>query len=337
MSRRAGPAYRLFLVYLGWGSIFLSCLSRPAVPVRPPASAPAPGEVPPPRERVAALVKRDDPALLKYFVQDEAAGITVRADLEDCEVLYDVRNARPSPDKSRWALDFSVRERGTGAVLRDTLWWTLPDGDAGILLALDDDYLDRWRHYFDLFDRYGAVVTFFVIGEPSSFCREALDRGHDIGCHTRSHLNLLKVSRELFFEEALSTVAAFRQAGIPLRSFAYPFGLSEPWMREALAGTFRIQRGFGVRYHIYSRKDLAAGYIASISIDNIIYKTNAEFESVLTTMLRALKFIGGDSLIPLTTHDIADDADWGISPRRLEFLLQTARDLKLRFYRYGDL
>jgi peptidoglycan/xylan/chitin deacetylase (PgdA/CDA1 family) len=221
-------------------------------------------------------------------------------------------------------------------LLRDTLWWTVPADDAGILLALDDDYQTQWRQYFDLFDRYGAAITFFVIGEVSPFCREALDRGHDIGCHTLNHLNLLKVSPEVFYEETLSTVDGFRRAGIPLRSFAYPFGFSEPWMREALAGVFNVQRGFGVRYRIYSREEIRAGYIASVSIDNILYKTDAEFEAALGAMLRTVKFIGGDSMVPLTTHTIADDADWGISPRRLEFLFQTARDLKLRFYRYGD-
>jgi hypothetical protein len=53
-------------------------------------------------------------------------------------------------------------------------------------------------------------------------------------------------------------------------------------------------------------------------------------------MLRTAKFIGGDSIIPMTTHDISGDADWGISRPRLDYLLRTAAALKLRFYRYGD-
>jgi peptidoglycan/xylan/chitin deacetylase (PgdA/CDA1 family) len=323
--------YLLFLVYLVYGGILLSCASRPAV------STPiSPAEALRPIERFALRVQNDDPALVKYFSQDDAARITVHADAEGFEVEYDIGNVRPSPDHTQWDLDFSVRERESGALLRDTLRWAVPAGNAGLLLALDDDYQTQWRQYFDLFDRYGAVITFFVIGEVSPFCREALDRGHDIGCHTLNHLNLLKVSPEVFYEETLSTVDGFRRAGIPLRSFAYPFGFSEPWMREALAGIFSVQRGFGARYRICNREDLRAGYIASVSIDNIMYKTDAEFETALSTMLRTVKFIGGDSMAPLTTHTIADDADWGISPRRLEFLLQTARNLKLRFYRYGD-
>jgi peptidoglycan/xylan/chitin deacetylase (PgdA/CDA1 family) len=151
-----------------------------------------------------------------------------------------------------------------------------------------------------------------------------------------NHLNLLQVSPEEFRHETLSAVEGYRAAGIPLRSFAYPFGFSEPWMRETLAGAFAVQRGFGVRYHLYNREAVKAGYIISMSIDNTVYKTSEEFEAALTMMLRTVKFIGGDSVIALTTHTIADDADWGISPGRLEYLLRSARDLDLRFYRFGD-
>jgi hypothetical protein len=151
-----------------------------------------------------------------------------------------------------------------------------------------------------------------------------------------NHLNLLRVSREQFYRETTEAVNGYREAGIPLRSFAYPFGFSEPWMRETLTDTFAIQRGFGVRYRIYNRQTLEAGYIVSMSIDNITYKTDEEFEAAVAMMLRTLKFTGGDSLIALTSHAIADNADWGISPRRLEYLFRTARELDLRFYRFGD-
>jgi peptidoglycan/xylan/chitin deacetylase (PgdA/CDA1 family) len=291
-------------------------------------------ETPRPIERAAALVKGNSPELEKYFVQDDNSEISVRADWENFRIVYDLRNARPSPDGASWDVDFSIQQPGTADYLRDVLRWTVSPGDSGVLLALDDDYQTQWRRYFDLFDRYGARVTFFVTGGYSPFCREALDRGHDIGCHTLNHLNLLRVSREVFFEETLSVVEGFRNEGVPLRAFAYPYGFSEPWMREALSPTFSVQRGFGVRYHLYGREAVRAGYIASVSIDNTVYKTDAEFDAALTMMLRAAKFIGG--VVPLTTHTIEEDADWGISPRRLEFLLKTAQDLKMRFYRYGD-
>jgi hypothetical protein len=316
---------------------FLSCATRPRVragsgeTVPPESGIPSP---PPPAGGLLRRVKNNDPALAKYFLQDEEGTITVKAEAEGFEILYDLAKARPA-GASRWEVDFSVCPKEGGETRQDVLLWTIPPDEAGILLSLDDNYETQWRRYFDLFDRYGVKVTFFVIGAFSPFCTEALNRGHDIGYHTMNHLNLPRLSREEFYRETLD-LDSYREAGIPLRSFAYPFGFSEPWMREALADTFAIQRGFGVRYHVYNRESLAAGYIASISIDNIIYKTDEEFEAALTMMLRTVKFIGGDSVIPLTTHTIADEADWGISPRRLEFLFRSARELDLRFYRFGD-
>jgi hypothetical protein len=205
---------------------------------------------------------------------------------------------------------------------------------SGLLLAFDDDYTTVWEKYFDLLAQYGAKVTFFVQGDYVPFCAAAISRGHEIGYHTKSHPNLLKVSRQVFFDETLDGAEAFRQRGLPLKSFAYPYGFSEPWMEEALGESFSIRRGFGATCRIYSVYAIKAGYISSKSIDNIQYKSDAEFEADINVMLMAVKSDGG--ILPLTTHTIAAEADWGISPGRLEYLLKTAVDMGLQFYRYGD-
>jgi peptidoglycan/xylan/chitin deacetylase (PgdA/CDA1 family) len=210
-----------------------------------------------------------------------------------------------------------------------------PVGDVpGLLLAFDDDYEEVWERYFDLLDRYGARVTFFVQGDYVPFCAAAVKRGHEIGYHTKSHANLLKVSRQVFFEETIGGAEAFRRQGLPLKSFAYPYGFSEPWMDEALGESFSIRRGFGAACWIYSVDTIKTGYISSKSIDNILYKSDAEFEADINAMLMAVKSGGG--ILPLTTHTIAAEADWGISPNRLEYLLKTAAEMGLHFYRYGD-
>ncbi|MDR1374851.1 MAG: polysaccharide deacetylase, partial [Treponema sp.] len=90
----------------------------------------------------------------------------------------------------------------------------------------------------------------------------------------------------------------------------------------------------GTTYRIYRGDAVKNGYVSSKSIDNIIYKEDDVFEAAVTMMLRTAKFLG--RILPLTTHTIMDDAAWGIKPDRLEYLLQSAADLKLTFYRYGD-
>jgi peptidoglycan/xylan/chitin deacetylase (PgdA/CDA1 family) len=291
-------------------------------------------------------VKQNAPEINKYVFLDEQSNIMVKADLtmegtdtvgtsEDFEVVYDLQHAAPL-DKSRLQVGFAVTNKQTGDIRHDSLQWNLTDDAAGLLLAFDDNYQSAWERHFEVFEKYGARVTFFVQGDLDPFCAAALARGHDVGYHTIHHLNLTQVSREVFFEETLSAVDTFRQHGIPLLSFAYPYGLWEPWMDEELAKSFKIRRGYGVTFRVYDSAAIRHGYISSKAIDNLLYKQEAAFEAIITIMFRTIKFIGGESILPLTTHDISDTADWGIMPHRLEYVLQTARDLKLRFYRYGD-
>jgi peptidoglycan/xylan/chitin deacetylase (PgdA/CDA1 family) len=331
--------------------IFLSCASRPsAVPevkvevetTRPPVSPEVSAF-----DMAVGIIRMNSPAIRKRFRFDDVSGITVRGTLAgdsgEYEVEYDLKNALPERDGG-YIIPFSVRGAEDGAGREDRLFWTAGEDRAGLLLSCDDDYRASWEDHYDLLDRYGARVTFFVQGsvsgeeggELAAFCKEALRRGHDVGFHTVRHPNLTRVSRHAFHRETVSAAEEFAGAGIPLAAFAYPYGLSEPWMHEALLPFFGVLRGYGANFRLYDAGEIRPGYIVSKAIDNIVYRQDDDFEREIALMLLAAKFIGGGSIVPFTTHDISDDADWGIKPRRLEYLLKTARDLKLRFYRYRD-
>ncbi|AEF85686.1 polysaccharide deacetylase domain protein [Treponema primitia ZAS-2] len=331
----------------------LSCASRPSsVPsgapespgsqdVAPEYPAELPGEAEPPplsMEELIRKIKANDPDLPREYSIDEAGRIVVTGDLPGYGISWDPANARlretGASGKPEFEMDFSVTEKDSGDERTGSFLWEIKEDDSGILLGFDDDYQAVWERYFDLLDRYEARVTFFIQGDYSSFCTAALSRGHEIGYHTKNHLNLVKVSRQVFFEETLGAVETFRLLGFPLRAFAFPYGLSEPWMYEALETAFSVLRGFGVTYRLYTAEAIRAGYISSKSIDNTQYKNDEAFRADIRAMLRVVKFSGG--VLPLTTHTIAANAAWGISPERLEYLLKTAAELKLKFYRYGD-
>jgi peptidoglycan/xylan/chitin deacetylase (PgdA/CDA1 family) len=339
--------YPRFLPILLVSAVFFSCagsraLARREEPVMKIGEEAAAIPAVPAIDRAAERVRADSEKIEAYFVTDEEGGITVKADVregdEEFEVRYDLGD--PEADENlrsgNLRVGFSVEDKRTGEMREGSFFWPVREGAAGLLLAFDDDYRTAWEEHFDMLDEYGARVTYFVQGEVSDFCLHALKRGHDVGYHTIHHLNLPKVSEEEFYREAVSDVGSFRQAGVPLSSFAYPFGISEPWMREALAGTFAIQRGFGATFRVYTAEAVREGYIVARSIDNIMFKEDEGFEAVITGMFRTLKFIGGDRVLPIATHDISDAAQWGIKPRRLEYLLEAARSLKLKFYRYSD-
>jgi peptidoglycan/xylan/chitin deacetylase (PgdA/CDA1 family) len=291
------------------------------------------------KKLVLDRVKQNGSDIEKYFVLDDERRIIVKANLRDdtdeYEVVYDLEGAEALAD-STYRVHFAIQSGRSGASLNDSLIWRPRPASAGLLLAFDDDYMNSWEQHFDLFDKYNAKITFFIQGELNPFCAKALNRGHDVGYHSLNHLDLRKTSMAEFAAQTLDPAEAFRQAKVPLSSFAYPFGFSEPWMHEILFQSYTVLRGYGVTFRLYHKDKIRSAYIVSRAIDNIVIPADEDFDKAITLMLRTASFLEGNWVLPLTTHDISEAASWGISPRRLEFLLKTTADFGIVFYRYSD-
>ena len=328
---------------------FASCAVQPPVMQLPRDIPPFPIEVEIERilerepltqmDRVIQLIKTNSPEIRKFFVQGENREIHVSGQFlgSDGEVEYEIAYEPFWPSqldaysRSLIHIFFTVQEIKTGAVVEDSFYWLVPASNAGILLSFDDNYEDVWDVWLDKLEEYGARATFFV-HRFTPFSETALVRGHDIGYHTREHLNLPRVSREAFYHDTSYDPEEFR-VGRPM-AFAYPFGLWEEWMHGELLPRFSILRGYGVRYRLYDYNEISRSFIVSTALDNTLYRDDAEFERLLTRMLWTAKFVGG--VFPITSHDISDTAAWGIKTYRLIFLLETALNLNLNFYRYSD-
>jgi peptidoglycan/xylan/chitin deacetylase (PgdA/CDA1 family) len=344
--------YRFFFLILLTAILSGACASRPrpvAKTVKEPPVILVPSLEALPRsfkksfERALKKVKQNGKDIDKYFILDEEGQIIVKAGLRDgnadFEIIYDLENARVK-GISAYEVGFSCLDKKSGLLLKDALVWNPLASDAGLLLSFDDDYTASWDRYFDLFDKYNAKVTFFINGTPlppaDPFCSKALNRGHDVGYHSLSHRDLRQMSMDEIYREAIEPVKSFRDAGIPLSSFAYPFGFYEPWMHDVLLRSFRALRGYGVTFRLYNEFEIKHGYISSRAIDNTIIPSDVDFYRMVNLMLKTAKFLDKKLVLPLTTHDISAAASWGISPRRLEYLLITARGLGLKFYRFSD-
>jgi len=206
----------------------------------------------------------------------------------------------------------------------------------GIVLAFDDYFPDTWEPHFDLFDKYGAKVTFFVTGgSVTNFMLHAQSRGHKIGYHTINHPYLSKLSRKQFFRQTISCIDIFKNAGIELSTFAYPYGDYKLWMHRKLLKHYKVVRGINVNeFRLYSKRDMKFGFIDSKSIDNVYYRSEADFKKAIDDMVKLAKEQG--KIIPLTSHSISGD-NWGITPERLEYVLAKCQEYGLTFYKYKDL
>lgn len=205
----------------------------------------------------------------------------------------------------------------------------------GILLAFDDYSAENWTSHFDLFDEYDVKATFFVnCGEPTDFCYEARERGHEIGFHTAGHISLTEASAEEIQENVYKPIEAFREKGIEVTTFAYPYGQYTEELNEELLQHFKILRG-AYYYQIYNKANLRHGFVESCSLDNINYGSDEEFEEAVTRMLTEVSQHPGD-VVSLYSHAI-EGGDWCVSEDRLIFLFEKAKELDLKFYTFQDL
>ena len=330
--------------------IYISCKSQPPAPVIIPEIEITPVSIPeiilPPVilpltafEQMLLQIKQNGQDIKKIFILCENGLIIVKADIQseagDFEVIYDLEQAK-ALERSVYEVGFTIRDKETDTFWEDTLIWRPRPGNAGVLLSFDDDYIKTWEEYLDFFDKFEARVTFFLQGEFVPFSKTALDRGHDVGYHSLNHLDLRRTSRTVFLRETIEAAESFRQEGVPLSSFAFPYGFSEPWMHEILLRSFGVLRGYGVTFRIYNKYEIKQSFISSRAIDNTVIRGDENYERIITSMLRTVKFLDGDWILPLTTHDISQ-ASWAITRRRLEFLLETIGDLGLIFYRFSDI
>jgi peptidoglycan/xylan/chitin deacetylase (PgdA/CDA1 family) len=87
----------------------------------------------------------------------------------------------------------------------------------------------------DLLDGYNAKATFFLIGrfvrECPDLVKETVARGHSLGNHTETHLNLFRCTpTQIRIELRLCQDAIRNAVGAPPKWFRPPYGMRNPWV-----------------------------------------------------------------------------------------------------------
>ena len=103
------------------------------------------------------------------------------------------------------------------------------------VVSFDDGPVDAYTNAAPILERYGFHGTFFVTSGVEGGAREGriswdqmadlVARGHAIGNHTETHLNLKKQTPDVIYEQIEGAEQIFAEhLGFRPRTFAYPYG-----------------------------------------------------------------------------------------------------------------
>jgi peptidoglycan/xylan/chitin deacetylase (PgdA/CDA1 family) len=116
---------------------------------------------------------------------------------------------------------------------------------AGVVLSFDDAAVDDWIAGADLYDAYGATLTFFVAyfdnldADKRSELHALNARGHAIEAHSVDHLRAPLYVEQLgltsyLHDEALPSIRWLEDDGFDVTTYAYPYGARTSEIDDAM-------------------------------------------------------------------------------------------------------
>jgi peptidoglycan-N-acetylglucosamine deacetylase len=184
--------------------------------------------------------------------------------------------------------------------------------------------------FLDLLGRYNARATFFLIGRYARACpelvREVVARGHVVGNHTQTHVNLFRTGPARTRDELRrcqdSIAGALANSGCAAPVWLRPpWGLRSPWLKSAA-------RELGLRVAMWS---LLPGDWRAPSDQWLIDRMAAIARRAADLAKGSTLTVGGDILC---VHDGSHDrqnADRTHTLAALEYWLPRWHDLGLEF------
>ena len=139
--------------------------------------------------------------------------------------------------------------------------------------------------------------------------------GHEIGCHTYSHLDLGQADARATAADIDRNQAALEGWKLPkARSFAYPYGDVSAPAKRTLAGRFSILRAL---HHGVIAKGADLNQAPAVGIEG------PNGEAIARHWLDQAR--ASDGWLILYTHDVADQpSEWGCTPAALARLIDQA-------------
>ncbi len=227
----------------------------------------------------------------------------------------------------------------------------VPNG--GIALSFDDNYVDSWYAARDMFNKYNAKVTFFVsyfhyLSEIQLDKLRILESdGHEIGCHSRSHLDMNGILTDggygpvselerYISQEIDRAIDSMTAEGFYPLSFAVPFCSRNQPYEDAIMQKFNFVRncvGIGNR-DITEIQSIY--YTCQDQINGLTFVDSFSMTSSMSTITAAIEYAAAtNSVVLMSAHAIGNNTD--LSMDNLEMILKMAKEKGLRFYTVNEL
>jgi peptidoglycan/xylan/chitin deacetylase (PgdA/CDA1 family) len=148
--------------------------------------------------------------------------------------------------------------------------------------------------------------------------RALYDRGHEIGCHTFSHVPVERLNARALDEECRSNAAALRALcpGLELSNFCYPFG------RASLPRKRELEKRFDTCRGIYEGINAGTADLAMLRVIELYDRTLTSEK--LDRVLRQTRARNG--WLIFYTHDVAAQPSWiGCSPDLLRRTIEAVQ------------
>lgn len=199
-----------------------------------------------------------------------------------------------------------------------------------VSITFDDVPESAYGNGAAVLDRHGVKGTFYIAPGTCGLqekhwrviSRESLTAlaagGHEIACHTMSHVSVQTLSRaEMAAETSATRAELTRICGMPpSRNFAYPFGVASFPRKLQLARDFATCRG--------TYEGINAGLIDLAHLRAVELYDRTLQPARLCRLLDAT--IARNGWLVFFTHDCADPPSWiGCSPQLLDAVLTECR------------
>jgi peptidoglycan/xylan/chitin deacetylase (PgdA/CDA1 family) len=186
-----------------------------------------------------------------------------------------------------------------------------------------------------ILERHGAAGTYFLSRAFAGAkidgieyyslpdVRRLIDNGHEIGCHTASHLHVPQVSPATVIRDIEENAHFLRDhfGDLRMSTFAFPFGDFD------LTSKLRLQSRFAACRSIEPGANRNVADLGALRAEEL-YSRSTSPDAVAALIERSAK---PKSWLIFFTHDVADDpSPFGCTPALFESALKSALDAGCR-------